>query len=371
MPLALLLGAGLSPRVRGNRARAGTERQELGSIPACAGEPCPFQRVARGRWVYPRVCGGTRRARAIKDAIDGLSPRVRGNPVADEVLTINCGSIPACAGEPVPHGRGVSPGWVYPRVCGGTVAMEHTLPAMPGLSPRVRGNPAARCGSPSSSRSIPACAGEPCICSGGDCLTRVYPRVCGGTPQRRKYRRRLQGLSPRVRGNPWPARWQAMVYWSIPACAGEPSPPPGQSQLPSVYPRVCGGTGGCGTGDCVPVGLSPRVRGNPSAAPPPSASPGSIPACAGEPAAQNLHRPEARVYPRVCGGTPHPRPPAPQQPGLSPRVRGNPQVLHRNILRLRSIPACAEEPRTPWRRKRWARVYPRVCGGTCWRRRRQ
>ena len=249
MPLALLLGAGLSPRVRGNRARAGTERQELGSIPACAGEPCPFQRVARGRW--------------------------------------------------------------------------------------------------------------------------VYPRVCGGTPQRRKYRRRLQGLSPRVRGNPWPARWQAMVYWSIPACAGEPSPPPGQSQLPSVYPRVCGGTGGCGTGDCVPVGLSPRVRGNPSAAPPPSASPGSIPACAGEPAAQNLHRPEARVYPRVCGGTPHPSPPAPQQPGLSPRVRGNPQVLHRNILRLRSIPACAEEPRTPWRRKRWARVYPRVCGGTCWRRRRQ
>ena len=55
------------------------------------------------------------------------------------------------------------------------------VPFEPGLSPRVRGNPLAWVFPYSNRRSIPACAGEPtqkfCACS----LYRVYPRVCGGT----------------------------------------------------------------------------------------------------------------------------------------------------------------------------------------------
>ena len=50
-----------------------------------------------------------------------------------------------------------------------------------------------------------------------------------------------------------------------------------------VYPRVCGGTP---FGDLRVEGghsLSPRVRGNPVTTPSPATSPGSIPACAGEP----------------------------------------------------------------------------------------
>ena len=51
------------------------------------------------------------------------------------------------------------------------------------------------------------------------------------------------------------------------------------------------------------AGLSPRVRGNLLPGMHRHRSPGSIPACAGEPS--NDHRAYARqaVYPRVCGGT--------------------------------------------------------------------
>ena len=71
------------------------------------------------------------------------------------------------------------------------------------------------------------------------------------------------GLSPRVRGNPSPKRIPPFVVGSIPACAGEPTPSPGNDSGAEVYPRVCGGTG-----MTIPMrklcnGLSPRVRGNP------------------------------------------------------------------------------------------------------------
>ena len=90
-------------------------------------------------------------------------------------------SIPACAGEPVRDGDGVVNGKVYPRVCGGTPPAAAAGLALAGLSPRVRGNPdrAGRYGD--GRRSIPACAGEPCMRTEGVGRVRVYPRVCGGT----------------------------------------------------------------------------------------------------------------------------------------------------------------------------------------------
>ena len=91
---------GLSPRVRGNRMEMADGKLSLGSIPACAGEPfaehgfhvgiqvypaCAGEpsnplRPVRHRWVYPRVCGGTETMQGREALIEGLSPRVRGNP---------------------------------------------------------------------------------------------------------------------------------------------------------------------------------------------------------------------------------------------------------------------------------------------------
>ena len=55
-----------------------------------------------------------------KHTSKGLSPRVRGNPAAPPSMERRTGSIPACAGEPAAPGGSGTTWWVYPRVCGGT-----------------------------------------------------------------------------------------------------------------------------------------------------------------------------------------------------------------------------------------------------------
>ena len=188
--------------------------------------------------------------------------------------------------------------------------------------------------------------------------------MCGGTFRRVAASSPVSGLSPRVRGNRHWHLFSLRRHRSIPACAGEP-----KAQVPSgsgvtVYPRVCGGTT---VGDLVAVateGLSPRVRGNLGAWPDGDGRRGSIPACAGEPPLDWCGRRRPRVYPRVCGGTPHSVDAALYYDGLSPRVRGNQRRPGSIGLTGRSIPACAGEPNEirQWASLLW--VYPRVCGGT-------
>ena len=213
---------GLSPRVRGNPAPTLVTGGDNRSIPACAGEPRCGRRAGCGTEVYPRVCGGTAVARIQVGGRQGLSPRVRGNHARVVREVVRQGSIPACAGEPP---SAVGKRWthsVYPRVCGGTrPTRRYSAPGL-GLSPRVRGNLRAarpRCGR---ARSIPACAGEPRRGQNGYPDHQVYPRVCGGTGIAVRSNRVSTGLSPRVRGNPAAAGTTATCAGSIPACAGEP-----------------------------------------------------------------------------------------------------------------------------------------------------
>ena len=111
------------------------------------------------------------------------------------------------------------------------------------------------------------------------------------------------GLSPRVRGNRLPLFIDADGAGSIPACAGEPTPPCSLIKTGRVYPRVCGGTP---IGQVVTrpdLGLSPRVRGNRRFLGRRLCLLGSIPACAGEPLMYTVPTAAFSVYPRVCGGT--------------------------------------------------------------------
>ena len=336
--------AGLSPRVRGNRPRCCWPGTCSGSIPACAGEPKPPAPAGPASGVYPRVCGGTTSGSQTSPAHSGLSPRVRGNRRPSPRYRYLPGSIPACAGEPPRDAARRLSEKVYPRVCGGTPALVVDHPEATGLSPRVRGNPdhaARRC---AGGGSIPACAGEPVLPVRGRPVMRVYPRVCGGTALRGGADFSMEGLSPRVRGNPtWPASHPCAVG-SIPACAGEPRSiehPPG---LPWVYPRVCGGTRNRDREGRSARGLSPRVRGNPGPPRMRLAHVGSIPACAGEPGAENRTRCLCEVYPRVCGGTSSSTMQSRHFAGLSPRVRGNPHPGAVRRVGGGSIPACAGEP---------------------------
>ena len=111
--------------------------------------------------VYPRVCGGTINFERPDGSFYGLSPRVRGDLAAKVVPPFCSGSIPACAGEPKVFEPGGETEAVYPRVCGGTAGTTVGYGNNAGLSPRVRGNPGRSIPLPRTNRSIPACAGEP------------------------------------------------------------------------------------------------------------------------------------------------------------------------------------------------------------------
>ena len=337
---------------------------KLGSIPACAGEPCGAAWSGWSWRVYPRVCGGTRCPWGRTTSWSGLSPRVRGNLAVRDEQAVPKGSIPACAGEPQPPRWSPPFRGVYPRVCGGTRAANCDTESRRGLSPRVRGNRGVDGAQRRGVGSIPACAGEPLERRGLEATSRVYPRVCGGTQLQHLLVAHVPGLSPRVRGNPAAAPPGGSCPGSIPACAGEPSTAQGPSGMSRVYPRVCGGTPPIIISAHRRRGLSPRVRGNPRTARPRRRGDGSIPACAGEPYIASVGEDAAKVYPRVCGGTACPFTPAVLDAGLSPRVRGNPTATDATALGSGSIPACAGEPASRPPAACPARVYPRVCGGT-------
>ena len=89
---------------------------------------------------------------------------------------------------------------------------------------------------------ISGLAGEPWDVLVNPGAIRVYPRVCGGTAPGWPFLWRVNGLSPRVRGNLQPVAYWIAGRGSIPACAGEPSRPWVMISLSRVYPRVCGGT---------------------------------------------------------------------------------------------------------------------------------
>ena len=358
--------AGLSPRVRGNLVGFGHIGQASGSIPACAGEPPPDSTIPAPGPVYPRVCGGTLPASRNAQSLPGLSPRVRGNHEVCIAVANLVGSIPACAGEPNKRMARHYARRVYPRVCGGTASLCDVTLRNGGLSPRVRGNREKMNYAFVLARSIPACAGEP-RCSGArPTAWRVYPRVCGGTVSSSSRLWPNRGLSPRVRGNPGlPARTRPDAG-SIPACAGEPSSPAASAAALTVYPRVCGGTPTTMSPTSGHSGLSPRVRGNRYANSPGNGLHRSIPACAGEPRGWDAWRAVPPVYPRVCGGTLAMGGMAVLLLGLSPRVRGNRRYQPNRRRNAGSIPACAGEPAAPPANAATRTVYPRVCGGT-WR----
>ena len=179
--------------------------------------------IPRRPTVYPRECGGTTEITSQNPGDYGLSPRVRGNLSLPRTPRTQTWSIPASAGEPyrgIPRVKGKG---VYPRECGGTIGRGGRPGNAHGLSPRVRGNRGADCKPPSTKGSIPASAGEPAGKVGEYRVNRVYPRECGGTVIRYGDVATLPGLSPRVRGNPLAFFVGPAGSRSIPASAGEPS----------------------------------------------------------------------------------------------------------------------------------------------------
>ena len=213
---------GLSPPTRGNRRRRRVSVDRRRSIPAHAGEPSVLPEKSAPLAVYPRPRGGTGAGVQLAETPRGLSPPTRGNPESVKERTQELGSIPAHAGEPRQRERGRRGQTVYPRPRGGTFGGACWRAGRYGLSPPTRGNPCAASNRAKAVGSIPAHAGEP-ICHSPGCIWEsVYPRPRGGTLGVYVYRHSDPGLSPPTRGNPSIARRPPFCSGSIPAHAGEP-----------------------------------------------------------------------------------------------------------------------------------------------------
>ena len=131
---------GLSPRVRGNPELESRIDVLEGPIPACAGQPGKRLALTALLKAYPRVCGATGKVPLWGQRGEGLSPRVRGNRMLGREVAQEVGPIPACAGQPDSEARNVEHFRAYPRVCGATALLTVMGKVVSGLSPRVRGN---------------------------------------------------------------------------------------------------------------------------------------------------------------------------------------------------------------------------------------
>ena len=130
---------GLSPRVRGIRRRATSRCTAPGSIPACTGNPNGHVEAVPQEKVYPRVYGESMTTCCSIRTGTGLSPRVRGIPRPHWPPRSQIGSIPACTGNPAAYRSMRAPAGVYPRVYGESSSPRVGPSSSGGLSPRVRG----------------------------------------------------------------------------------------------------------------------------------------------------------------------------------------------------------------------------------------
>ena len=356
------LREGLSPRVRGILSRRGRAGRRRGSIPACTGNPSRRPHRRRSLRVYPRVYGESPLLGILRVIGKGLSPRVRGIPgLADGTLR-HSRSIPACTGNPLGSWSPRIPAGVYPRVYGESRGSSYRIVSTMGLSPRVRGIPYGRRLRRTLWRSIPACTGNPLEGPAQLGSSEVYPRVYGESRRPLGQRRPGHGLSPRVRGIPSASEPQGRYAWSIPACTGNPGCAlPGRACY-GVYPRVYGESSPPPYTTRATGGLSPRVRGIRLSGRHPRGAQRSIPACTGNPASSSSRNYTGAVYPRVYGESRRWHRWQRGCKGLSPRVRG---ILFSRPSASRSrwsIPACTGNPHTAASSTSRVRVYPRVYG---------
>ena len=177
---AFARAVGLSPRGRGKPLYQGAQERILRSIPAWAGETWILFALPPAPWVYPRVGGGNLDFVRVTACAVGLSPRGRGKLQNELAKGQNLGSIPAWAGETSPVPSVSQSETVYPRVGGGNRVICVELVICRGLSPRGRGKLLVHALGYGCDGSIPAWAGETPSNLDVAIVTEVYPRVGGG-----------------------------------------------------------------------------------------------------------------------------------------------------------------------------------------------
>ena len=254
-------GRGSSPRVRGKRQRLRIHRVNERLIPACAGKTrldiCPNAPVT----AHPRVCGENLWIADSALRRPGSSPRVRGKLIAVRVFEGSSGLIPACAGKTRLATKRAQLLTAHPRVCGENEVVLQGPFSQSGSSPRVRGKHPGRNVVVVEHGLIPACAGKTRMALRHYDSPRAHPRVCGENLPLARGKRHSHGSSPRVRGKQEGPAMGKQTVGLIPACAGKTPRVPCSHLMCPAHPRVCGENINGLIQGIKNMGSSPRVRG--------------------------------------------------------------------------------------------------------------
>ena len=118
---------GLSPPTRGIRACAVLASIWGRSIPAYAGDPAWIGCPIPPHTVYPRLRGGSYANRYPDPGDEGLSPPTRGIRIVPAITQSWGRSIPAYAGDPIPPHNITGGNKVYPRLRGGSARARRRM----------------------------------------------------------------------------------------------------------------------------------------------------------------------------------------------------------------------------------------------------
>ena len=150
----------------------------------------------------------------------GSSPHARGTRFVDDVVYVESGIIPACAGNTSAVMLSAPCSRDHPRMRGEHMDVLRTNARMPGSSPHARGTQQIRNVEKADRGIIPACAGntnDPCPCM---MANRDHPRMRGEHWLFVFWVCCRLGSSPHARGTPAFRRSAMRCRGIIPACAG-------------------------------------------------------------------------------------------------------------------------------------------------------
>ena len=330
-PAGRSLVCGSSPLARGTRSPIGSCACLSGIIPACAGNTTVAAiRRCRAR-DHPRLRGEHSHWRLRTWRISGSSPLARGTLRSLSALSLAAGIIPACAGNTPRPRRSPAWAWDHPRLRGEHVLVRSLVCVLLGSSPLARGTLIFQYDRVSDFGIIPACAGNTWggAC-GGSCLG-DHPRLRGehGIIQRVHNGRR--GSSPLARGTPPIRVMKSPDGGIIPACAGNTTHLPILRDMAEDHPRLRGEHKSSVVGNLPDVGSSPLARGTRPWFQGHGGRKGIIPACAGNTCRRSRRTRTPTDHPRLRGEHLVGSSGCAATTGSSPLARGTLQSFEMNL----------------------------------------
>ena len=226
-------------------------------------------------------------------------------------------------------------------MCGDYVKRPLLLTAPADTTPRVRGLPGMVISTPLSVRYNPACAGTTTDRGRGGSGCPIQPRVCGDYMTSGRTMASRIDTTPRVRGLLFGPSVAVGSRRYNPACAGTTLNFAEDMLLNQIQPRVCGDYAQSSRPRWEADDTTPRVRGLPDVIRREVDDARYNPACAGTTDANFLNGNHSPIQPRVCGDYITPVRAKSINADTTPRVRGLLVSEFLLMLILRYNPACA------------------------------